>query len=164
MWRADGDGNARKTPPASLLPGSSGNRNGAENRRSVEGAESVKTRRTFRERPRSLYSLANQPRSRKPKPPDWMTPAIEAKMRRDPVCRNCGFVGVDPHHAVPRSLSPHAGRSDPRNIIPLCRFCHDRFHGGTPLPRSVFTEAELAFVQTLIGPGWLARRYPRESE
>lgn len=125
-------------------------------------------------RPRSTYALANQPRRRPPlehrrgfgrwgQSSDWRTPEIERKIRSEPVCRNCGFVGVDPHHAVPRSLSK-AGRSNPLNVIPLCRFCHDAHHGGRPLPRSIFTAEEWKFVQTLIGPGWLARRYPRESQ
>lgn len=125
-------------------------------------------------RPRSLYSFANQPRRRPPlehrtgfgkrgTSSDWMTPEIAAKIRSEPVCRHCGFVGVDPHHAVPRSLSK-TGRSDARNVIPLCRFCHDTHHAGTPLPRSIFKPDEWEFVQTLIGPGWLARRYPRKEK
>lgn len=115
-------------------------------------------------RPSSLHNLANKPRSRlKRKAPDWMTPEIAAKIRSEPVCRHCGFVGVDPHHAVPRSQS-RAGRSDPRNIIPLCRADHDAWHAGAPLPRSIFTAEEWAFIETLKGPGWLGRRYPRSQE
>lgn len=127
-------------------------------------------------RHRSLTSLANQPRRRPPLEPrrgfgkrgqssdsDWMTPEIAAKIRSEPVCRHCGFVGVDAHHAVPRSQS-RAGRSDPRNVIPLCRADHDAWHAGAPLPRSIFTAEEWQFIETLKGPGWLGRRYPRSQE
>ena len=78
-------------------------------------------------------------------------------------CRACGAVATELHHAVPRSLS-RIGRDDLRNGLPLCAEHHRRWHAGYPLPRSIFTADEWAFVCELIGPGWLARRYPRDLE
>lgn len=78
-------------------------------------------------------------------------------------CRACGRTAHDPHHAAPRSLSP-AGRADLRNCLPLCRDCHDAFHNGTPLPRSVFHPDELAFVSSLVTASWLDARYPEVVE
>lgn len=93
---------------------------------------------------------------------NWHRPEHEAK--REPACRNCRAVGeVHLHHIVPRSLAP-AGRADARNLIPLCSRCHDLHHAGMPLPRSILTAEELAFARTLIGPGWLGRRYPAGME
>jgi len=42
-----------------------------------------------------------------------------------PVCERCGKrPSVDPHHIVPRSVAP--GKIlDPRNLIALCRSCHN---------------------------------------
>lgn len=117
----------------------------------------MQRRRTFNHgRPRSLYSLAQQPRSRPTtrKPNTWPPP-------HHGTCRNCGKVGmVEVHHAVPRSLS-RAGRDDPRNWLRLCAECHRAWHAGTPISREVFTEQQWAFVSSLMGPGWLGRRYPR---
>lgn len=86
-------------------------------------------------------------------------------LKSEPACRHCGAEGVvlHLHHAVPRSISP-AGRFDLRNGVVLCARCHFTWHAGTPLPREMFTETEWSFIETLIGPGWLARRYPRRRE
>lgn len=75
------------------------------------------------------------------------------------VCRSCGAEARHAHHAVPRSLAT-AGRRDLRNCLPLCARCHGRWHRGIPMPRSVFTADEWAFVSALATPTWLDRRYP----
>jgi hypothetical protein len=45
-------------------------------------------------------------------------------------CRICGGVdkgGNDPHHLVPRGMGQTLGGEwTEANIVPLCRFCHDR--------------------------------------
>lgn len=74
-------------------------------------------------------------------------------------CRNCRGRAQHAHHAVPRSLAP-AARADLRNCLPLCADCHSRWHHGTPIPRSVFTETEWAYISSLIGSSWLDKRYP----
>lgn len=139
----------------------------------------MKRRRTFNSRPRSLTSLANQPRRRPPleprrgfgtrgmkrSTPSWWTPECEEK--RGVECRACGFIppgGPELHHIVPRSLS-RAGRSDPRNLVPLCSPCHDQFTAGGTLPRSILTDEEAAFAQEIAPSiGWPARRYPRSTD
>lgn len=76
-------------------------------------------------------------------------------------CRNCGAEGsTDWHHAVHRSLS-RIGRDDPRNLVELCRRCHDAHHAGVPLSRSMFTPEEWAFIEEIApSTGWLSRHYP----
>lgn len=123
----------------------------------------MKRKRTLRPRRRppldhrSGFGQRGQTLSRKPKLiPSW---TLEAKGEAH--CRRCGKQATDLHHIVPRSLS-REGREDMRNGLPLCRRCHDYFESGGPLGRDLLTQEELAFVRTIIGPGWLARRYPRD--
>jgi ribosomal protein L37AE/L43A len=116
---------------------------------------------------RRHYGIAGRPRgdsapSRKPltKRSDRTRWAISRKPAE--CCRNCG----DPaqvlhlHHAVPRSLSP-AGKYDLRNGVQLCTRCHLGWHNGrVVLTRDIFTAEEWDFIQTLIGPTWLDKKYP----
>lgn len=104
-----------------------------------------------------------EPWQENPKPGPCRISGWSVAEKGEEWCRNCGVSGVrlHLHHAVPRSLCP-AGRADLRNGIALCPACHSAFHAGQPLPREMFTEEEWEFISTLIGPGWLARRYPRD--
>lgn len=103
--------------------------------------------------------------SRKPLAEQRPRARFHIGLKREDACRNCGAEGVvlHLHHAVPRSLAP-AGRFDLRNGVPLCAPCHFSWHGGTPISRDIFTAEEWAFIETLIGPGWLARKYPRKTK
>jgi 5-methylcytosine-specific restriction endonuclease McrA len=75
-------------------------------------------------------------------------------------CRVCGSsYNLNAHHAVPRSLAPQA-RFDLRNCLPLCSSCHMKWHRGTPIARAVFTGEEWDYLESLIGPAWLDKRYP----
>lgn len=118
--------------------------------------------RTLDSRPRSLYSLAQQPRSRPPSR-GWK-PTAQCEVKRGNRCRVCGIGGIlHLHHIVPRSLSG-AGRDDPDNLMGLCYACHAGFHSGGTIPRSVLTVKELdALERYAPSVGWLARRYPRDS-
>ena len=79
-------------------------------------------------------------------------------------CRVCGSEDhLNAHHAVPRSISP-AGRLDLRNCLPLCAACHTSWHRGRPISRDHFTDDEWAFLETLIGPTWLDKRYPKPED
>lgn len=124
----------------------------------------MKRRRTFRERPRSLYALAQQPRSKQLKRTDW-TPNAECYAKRGDRCRLCGVEGhLHLHHLVPRSLS-RAGRDDPDNLIGLCASCHYGHHEGMPIPRRVLTLKEQdALERYAPSIGWIGRKYPRETE
>ena len=135
--------------------------------------------RTFNSgRHRSLASLANQPRRRPPlehrtgfgkrgtalKQTTW-TPNAACEAKRGERCRLCGTAGgeLHLHHLIPRSLS-RAGRDDPDNLIGLCFSCHDGFHQGTPIPRSILTMREWEAMERYAPSlGWLARRYPRKA-
>lgn len=72
---------------------------------------------------KGLYCETHRP---KPSPYDRKWRGVrDAALRREPMCRECGFrraVMVD------HILAVRAGgaRLDPRNLRPLCRFCHDR--------------------------------------
>ena len=79
-------------------------------------------------------------------------------------CRVCGSEDrLNAHHAVPRSLAP-AGRADLRNCLPLCAVCHTSWHRGRPISRDHFSDDEWAFLESLIGPTWLDKRYPRPED
>lgn len=61
---------------------------------------------------------------------DWTHAA--AKCANEGACRICGSTQlVDIAHLIPRSrVGPPMGE-DPRNVIPLCRLCHQESHNGT---------------------------------
>lgn len=87
------------------------------------------------------------------------------RQKGETVCRNCGREAHHLHHVVPRSLSSK-GKHDLRNGLPLCASCHFTWH-RSPEPsiyRDIFTAEEWEFITTLIGPGWLDKRYPVRPE
>jgi 5-methylcytosine-specific restriction endonuclease McrA len=112
---------------------------------------------------RRHYGLPAHKRSDKRKPLNQRKDRARWAISRKPApaCRNCGRGGLlHLHHAVPRSLSP-AGKYDLRNGIQLCTRCHLGWHNRRcTITRDIFVADEWAFVQTLIGPSWLDRRYP----
>jgi hypothetical protein len=52
----------------------------------------------------------------------WRKVVAAVKTRDGGRCRNCGAVGTDPHHIVPKSLG---GASTTANVVWLDRSCHD---------------------------------------
>ena len=113
---------------------------------------------------RRHYGIAGRPAGKKRKPRRKLSDRNRwaIKLKPEERCRNCQREGgpLHLHHAVPRSLAP-AGKYDLRNGVPLCVRCHMGWHNRTVvIHRDVFTDAEWAFVRTLIGPFWLDQRYP----
>lgn len=49
-------------------------------------------------------------------------------------CQLCGSVANDVHHILFRS---HGGSDDPRNLICLCRSCHDLAHSDEKKYRTI---------------------------
>jgi hypothetical protein len=90
-----------------------------------------------------------------------------ATTKGETCCRSCGKSSsrLHLHHAVPRSICPPDAKRDLRNGITLCGSCHVRWHKGSPLPRSIFTAEEWAYVSRLRLEGretaaWLDKHYP----
>lgn len=54
-----------------------------------------------------------------------------AKADLSPVCADCGAPATDTHHDRP--LGRGGKRSDPANLVPLCRGCHDIRHNTNNL-------------------------------
>ena len=52
----------------------------------------------------------------------------DAWERDNGVCVNCGRPGCDVHHIIRRSVDLKTWQ--PRNLITLCRDCHDRAHSA----------------------------------
>jgi hypothetical protein len=75
------------------------------------------------------------------------------------------------HHLVPYSERRRVTKiNDPRNIIPLCRPCHDLIDNRNPLQRiaramlrSLLRVEEASFAAGWMGSGWLLSRYPRHT-
>lgn len=80
-------------------------------------------------------------------------------------CRACGRTNrrLDPAHIIPRSrISARMGAEDPRNIVPLCRGCHDDHHGFRGLELlSRLTLEEQQYIVGLVGLGEAYRRTTR---
>ena len=51
------------------------------------------------------------------------------------LCEVCNAVSVDIHHAIPRSKIFGAARDDIKNLVALCRTCHDKEHNGIKNPQ-----------------------------
>lgn len=82
---------------------------------------------------------------------------------RNPHCSNALVIKPDWHHLVPRSKF---GKYDERvhsvdNAVPLCRVCHTKWHQNiTVLCRSSLSESEVSFIISVMGDGWIDRKYP----
>jgi 5-methylcytosine-specific restriction endonuclease McrA len=63
-------------------------------------------------------------------------------------CRLCGEGRIDWHHAVYRRLG---GDADERNLIPLCRSCHDAVHAKRIDLLPHLTKEEQGYAASLIG-------------
>ena len=75
-----------------------------------------------------------------------------SKYYRGQPCKVCGSVqNTCGHHIVARSLSSSL-RHSPKNIIPLCHFCH--MFSNELAAHSRYQPAQTAFVQ------WLKDNYP----
>lgn len=87
---------------------------------------------------------------------DWQ--AAHWKTYSEGKCRNCrAECSPDPAHIVPRSTGL-AGVNDARNILPLCRPCHDAQHRGELALGPLLTGTERAYVIALVGEGEASRR------
>jgi 5-methylcytosine-specific restriction endonuclease McrA len=82
-----------------------------------------------------------------------------AKVLEEGQCRNCGASEIlDPAHVIPRSRIGTEG-DDPRNIITLCRLCHQQFDHGTGLDvLPLLSLAEQSYIAGLVG---IAEAYRR---
>lgn len=82
-------------------------------------------------------------------------------------CRSCGRCDrrLDAAHVIPRSrISAAMGAEDPRNIIPLCRPCHNDHHGFHGLELlSCLTVDEQQYIVGLVGLGEAYRRTTRRA-
>lgn len=73
-------------------------------------------------------------------------------------CRACGTTeGLDPAHIIPRSRVI-AGGEDPRNILVLCRRCHDAQHVGRLELLPYLDRSEQSYIVELVGLGEAYRR------
>lgn len=103
----------------------------------------------------------------RPKNPQWRSErnkqrfwtAARRKCNEEGRCRRCHATGhLDPAHIIPRSrVRPGAGE-DPRNIVPLCRRCHDAEHAGLFVLGPFLTVEELEYATELVGAGEAERR------
>lgn len=82
------------------------------------------------------------------------------KVNEEGRCRVCKTNrDLDPAHIVPRSrVLGKDGAEDPRNVIPLCRRCHDAQHAGTLELLPYLRRDEEAFVVSLVGIAEAFRR------
>jgi hypothetical protein len=87
---------------------------------------------------------------------DW-GPARE-KVDRERACRVCGYSALDPAHIIPRSRVKPGPGEDPRNIVPLCRLCHELYDLGRLDLLPVLSREEQAYAVLLVG---LAEAYQR---
>ena len=54
----------------------------------------------------------------------WKKARVEALKRFDFTCQRCGGRAVMVHHA-----DQNPANNDPSNLMPMCRDCHETFHG-----------------------------------
>jgi len=95
------------------------------------------------------------------------------KLREEGRCRLClrsrSVRRLTRHRLVP---GREGGEYAYANVVPLCRPCHDLVDGCTmrarkrdralwrAMLRRVMTDAEVAYVQRVMGDGWLRENYP----
>jgi 5-methylcytosine-specific restriction endonuclease McrA len=63
--------------------------------------------------------------------------------RENYTCALCCNPANDVHHVVPRA---QGGRSNPQNLIAICRLCHAKLHHEEYLPPELREELELAVI------------------
>jgi cytochrome c553 len=80
----------------------------------------------------------------------WTT--ARAKVAAEGQCRSCSSTQLlDACHVIPRSRIT-VGGEDPRNIIPLCRLCHQQQHNGTGLDiLPLLSLDEQSYIVGLVG-------------
>jgi 5-methylcytosine-specific restriction endonuclease McrA len=69
-------------------------------------------------------------------------------LREGDYCRACGWEGVDRHHVVYRSLG---GTDDKRNLVGLCRWCHQKVHDKKLDLLPLLDLKEQGYAASLIG-------------
>lgn len=86
--------------------------------------------------------------------------AARLKVLDEGSCRACGSpYDLDPAHIIPRSrIGPRGGAEDPRNVVPLCRRCHDAQHAHRLELLPHLHRDEQAYVVELVGLGEAYRR------
>lgn len=74
-------------------------------------------------------------------PADWEARRQEVYQRDDYTCQNCGRSGgsqgnveLHAHHIVPKSKG---GTHKKRNLVTVCKACHDAIHGQRPAPTPI---------------------------
>jgi 5-methylcytosine-specific restriction endonuclease McrA len=81
---------------------------------------------------------------------DWSD--AREKVDAEDRCRNCGqWHGIQAAHIIPRSRVKPGPGEDPRNIVPLCVECHQRFDSGRLDILPVLTRDEQAYAVELVG-------------
>lgn len=86
--------------------------------------------------------------------PHWRSVRYEALKAAGFRCTRCGRGGqLDAHHA---HGYPRLGREDPRELVALCRRCHDRVHGRTSKVATIRRMVMVLFWLILAFIGWLA--------
>ena len=90
----------------------------------------------------------------------WRALCRQVEQRDRRMCRVChrschltgkGKWKADPHHIVFRSAG---GRDEPKNVILLCRSCHDDIHVHGVLAVRGYADVRL-FVERLIDGRWV---------
>jgi len=62
----------------------------------------------------------------------WKWARFRALFLQDhPLCAQCGRLGEEVHHVVPRHVDP-SRMYDRSNLLTLCRACHDEVHARNP--------------------------------
>lgn len=88
---------------------------------------------------------------------DWK-PARE-KVAAEGRCRACaGGSIIDAAHIIPRSRVQAGPGEDPRNIVPLCRFCHGLFDSNRLDITGLLSHEEQAYAVSLVGIAEAMRR------
>jgi len=83
-------------------------------------------------------------------------------------CRACGSRDyLSLHHIIPRSICPPEARTDLRNGVTLCSACHELWHAGVPMSRSLLAVEEWEYVSSLELTGrevayYLDKHYPEK--
>jgi hypothetical protein len=76
---------------------------------------------------------------------------------------------VHEHHVVYEQHCPKGTKKDRRNLIPLCKRCHDRHHDRTcVLSTGLLPDRAIEFAREVLGPGpaqaYFERRYANAAD
>lgn len=117
-------------------------------------------------RPKPAPSVGGIGRPKRTRPTKAAPDVIAAiRERKAQTCRPCGTrENVNAHHLIPRGTGGTiGGRWIDDNILGLCGSGVSGCHGDPAacyLLRARLTDAEYAYIVTVMGEGWIDRRYP----